>query len=217
MQIALFGGSFDPPHIGHQTVTTQLLQRKIADKVWFVPVQNHPFRKAMSSVQDRLTMLELAIADLPAEVADKTKIEQYEIDRPEVSYSLTTLEALSAKYPQHTFSWVIGSDNLGSFDQWYKFTELLSKFGVFVYPRQGFIPTPLHEGMVFLKDFPKIAVSASEIRQAVHKGESITGKVAPEVEKYIMVHSLYVTHPPSARAHDARDPSVFAPNVSKSP
>jgi nicotinate-nucleotide adenylyltransferase len=197
MQIALFGGSFDPPHLGHQTVITQLLQRQIADEVWLVPVQNHPFHKAMSLAEDRLNMLQLAVADLPAAVADKTKIEQYEIDRPEVSYSWTTLEALAAKYPQHTFSWVIGSDNLASFDQWYKFEKLLEQFTVYVYPRQGFPTEPLQKGMVFLQDFPAITVSASEIRTRVQKGESVKGLVAPEVEKYIMVHSLYVTPSPA--------------------
>lgn len=188
MQIALFGGSFDPPHQGHQFITQQLLAHKIVDQVWFVPVKHHPFQKSMTDANERVAMLEEIVQKLDTTAV---RIERYEVDHPETSYSWDTLNALSAKYSEHTFSWVIGSDNLASFGQWHKYQELLQKFPVFVYPRQGFPTQPLYPGMIFLAKFPEITVSATDIRQKVQKGESIKGLVTPEVEDYIHDRQLY--------------------------
>src|SRR5258708_653718 len=128
MEIALFGGTFDPPHQGHQFITQQIIERSIADTVWFVPVQNHPFHKTMSSAEDRVKMLELMMANLTAaspELKKNIRIERYELDHSAISYSFDTLTALSAKFPEHTFSWVIGSDNLEGFSKWHDYQELL--------------------------------------------------------------------------------------------
>jgi nicotinate-nucleotide adenylyltransferase len=188
MHVALFGGTFDPPHNGHQFITQQMLAEKIVDAVWFVPVKNHAFQREMSPVVDRVEMLKKVVADLHN---PKVRIESYEIDHSAMSYSLETLEALSVKHPEHTFSWVIGSDNLAKFNQWHNYAELLKKFRVYVYPRQGYPPESLREGMIFLKDFPEITISATEVREKVQRGESIADLVNPDVEKYILEKKLY--------------------------
>lgn len=186
MHIALFGGTFDPPHNGHEVVAQEMIARQIVDEVWFVPVNNHPFQKMVSSMEDRLAMLEMLIAG-----QDHFQIETYELSQSGPSYSFQTLTALSRHYPQHTFSWLIGSDNLEKFNQWHAYQELLNQFHVYVYPRYGFPSAPLLPGMIFLEDFPEIRVSGTEIRQKLKNGESIHDDVCLEIEKYISDHDLY--------------------------
>lgn len=181
MHIALFGGSFDPPHLAHQRIPLHFLENKIVDEVWCVPTQDHPFHKKMTPSQQRVEMLEML--DIP--------IEYFEVERGGPSYSYDTLDALSRKYPQHTFSWIIGADNVKSFPLWHKYTEVLSHFHVFVYPREGYAASALLDGMTFLKDLEEVTVSSTEVRQKVRDHESITELVHPEIEKYIKTHALY--------------------------
>src|SRR5689334_22148241 len=108
MKICLFGGAFDPPHLGHQRIAAEIIAQNLADEVWFVPVKTHSFGKPMTDPQQRLAMLQLI--QLP-----HTKIETYELEQTGVNYTFNTLEALAKRYPEHEFSWVIGSDNLEKF------------------------------------------------------------------------------------------------------
>ncbi|MBD3279610.1 MAG: adenylyltransferase/cytidyltransferase family protein, partial [Candidatus Pacebacteria bacterium] len=110
MQVVLLGAAFDPAHLGHLQMTKAVLAQQLADQVWLVPTNQHPFGKTLSSAQHRLAMLKLLIAD-PV-VKDQVKIITYELDQDQPSYSLATLQALAQQYPQHQFSWLIGADNL---------------------------------------------------------------------------------------------------------
>ncbi len=202
MQIALFGGTFDPPHRGHQYIAQQLIKQHKADAVWFVPVKNHPFHRPMSPAEHRLAMLKEVVTELRRElvsfatkknisVDDIIRIETYELHHSSISYSYDTLEALSVQYPEHTFSWVIGSDNLESFHKWHKFQEILKKFSVLVYPRKNFSPQPLYTGMQFLEGFPEVTISATEVRQKVADEQDVKTDVLPKVAEYIQTHQLY--------------------------
>ena len=188
MNIALFGGVFDPPHIGHQTIAQALLDQCIADQVWFVPVGLHPFGKKFSVVEDkdhRLEMLELILTE-------NMKIERFELEHMGISYSYRTLEVLAKQYPEHNFSWVIGSDNLAKFDQWQEFEQLLQKFRVYVYPRRDFAMKPWYDGMVEIVDVEPVEVSSTMIRDRVRDGKSIKGLVSSAVDNYITMNILYV-------------------------
>ena len=202
MQIALFGGTFDPPHLGHYQVAEELLQRQVADSVWFVPVKNHPFAKKMTVANHRLAMLEILVAELQNDLSssgalsfprkrESIAIERYEIDHPSMSYSFSTLTALSQKYPQHTFSWVIGADNLAKFSEWHDYQKILQQFSVYVYPRQGFAAQPIFPGMIYLSDFPEVNVSASEVREKWQHKQSIDNLVLPAIQDYIQQNRLY--------------------------
>ncbi|MBT4124640.1 MAG: nicotinate (nicotinamide) nucleotide adenylyltransferase [Candidatus Pacebacteria bacterium] len=191
MKIFLFGGAFDPPHLGHQYITKNLLKKGLADEVWYVPVKSHPFSKQMSSVEHRLAMLNLLInGDF------RIKIETYELEKQGVSYSHETLDALAKKYPEHEFSWVIGSDNLNKFHLWSggegrSFRELLKNYSFYVYPRQGFEFSPLYENMIALEEMKEVVVSSTNVREALSKGESILEFVDPKVAEFIEENGLY--------------------------
>jgi nicotinate-nucleotide adenylyltransferase len=78
MHITLFGGTFDPPHLGHSTIASALLEKQLADEVWFLPVGEHAFEKKFSPSQHRLAMLELVLET-------GQKIEQYELEQSGMS------------------------------------------------------------------------------------------------------------------------------------
>ena len=186
MHIALFGGAFDPPHHGHQTIAKILIQQKVVDEVWFVPVKKHPFDKYVGEDRHRLAMLEFIVRD-----EQQLHIETYELDNSTKSYSYSTLQFLQTKFPEHRFSWIIGSDNVASFPQWFEFEKLLKTFTVLVYPRKGSEHVTLLSGMKWIKEVEPIDISSTMIRQKVQRGESIHGLVDPEVERYIREQRLY--------------------------
>src|SRR5258708_37454252 len=109
MQIALRGASFDPPHLAHQQIAQYLREQKLVDEVRLVPAREHPFGKPLSPAAARLEMCQLL----------GVKIETYELDQDELSYSYKTIQALAEKVPENSFQWVIGSDNLISFNKWF--------------------------------------------------------------------------------------------------
>ncbi len=191
MEIVLFGGAFDPPHLGHLEITTHLLQTAIADEVWLVPVGEHDFDKAMIQAEHRVKMLELLEGNLPRELQNKVRVETCEIERQGVSHTYETLTQLSEQYPEHRFSWLIGADNLAKFHLWKDFKLMLSKFLFYVYPRQDYSMLPLYTGMVPLSGVKQINVSSTEVRNRARAGKSIEELVLPEIEDYIKKQQLY--------------------------
>ena len=188
MHIGLLGASFDPPHLGHVTVAEETLKAGIFDQVRWVPTKQHPLAKELTSVEHRLKMVELTLEDLDDA---RCILENCELERPEISYSFDTLEFLSRQEPEHTFSWIIGSDNLSSFHRWSRYQEILANYRVYVYPRPDYPMVNLLEGMVPLAEVPEIAISSTQVRRATQQGASIDGLVVPAVAQYITAHELY--------------------------
>lgn len=185
MKIALFGGAFDPPHLGHQLVGREVTQRGIVDEVWYVPVYQHPWAErlnkfSMAPYEDRKKMVELVLSP-------QTQLKEY----LDVSYTYPTLKHFQAEYHEHEFSWIIGSEYLDSFADWKFVDEILAEFTVYVYPREGFPFKNLMDGMMPLEDFPEMAVASTEIRQRLAVGESISELVDPVIERYIQQQELY--------------------------
>lgn len=202
--IALFGGSFDPPHLAHQQIAVYLLQEQLVDQVWFVPVKHHPFGKIVSSDRARVEMLELIVAaqlTVTPELAGRLRVEEYELHQARTSYTIQTLRQLAAHHPAYRFVWVIGSDNVANFPQWQQHQEILTEFGVLVYPRAGSIlaaPSQLPAGMQYLAAAPQVTTSSTQIRAALAAGQSVTAWVAPVMAQYLNTHHLYQTpRPPS--------------------
>lgn len=194
MNISVFGGAFDPPHYGHHQVVSALLQNNLADEVWLLPAKNHPFGKVMSPAVHRVAMLELLIeniSDLKPDLANKLKIELYEVEHDAVSYSYQTLQALASKFPEHNFSFVIGSDNLDAFHKWYGFPRLLA-FPFYVYPREGYPFKPMYDNMTALENMREVTVSSTQCRENRKMGTSLHTLVTKEVEEYIQENELYL-------------------------
>lgn len=183
-KIILFGGAFDPIHLGHQQVVVNLLQQRLADEVWYVPTGTHDFAKKMTDAKHRLEMLRLIL------IAN-AKIETCELERTGISHTLDTLEQLNNQHPDKKFSWVIGSDNLAKFHLWNNWKKMLNKYQFYVYPRQNFKMQPLRDGMIALDNMPEAAISSTDVRQKLEQKISISGLVDKKVKNYILEKGVY--------------------------
>lgn len=166
MNIAVLGGSFDPPHNGHLHVARELLKNKKCEKVILMPVFKHPFDKLLTDSSHRFAMTEL-LENKNIEVSD------IEILRKKTSYSIDTLNALKNLCPKDDFFWVIGKDQVKDFKKWKGWREIKEKFGLIVVPRSA------------------IDISSTEIRKRVKEGKSIKYFVPEKVKSYIIENRLY--------------------------
>ncbi len=124
MKIALFGGSFNPPHLGHQAVVKNLTKSSLFDEVWILPSFKHPFEKKLASFEDRLEMCQLAFKDLGKKIQISTL--EKELNSPE-GYTVDLIHSLLKKYPKHNFSLVIGTDLFQEKSRWKNFEEIEKK------------------------------------------------------------------------------------------
>lgn len=184
--IMLFGGAFDPPHIGHENIVNVLLDKKniFVDEVWYVPTGVHDFQKNMTAAGHRIAMLKFLLRP-------SVKIETCEIHRQGVSHTYDTLSQLSQVHPDKNFSFLIGSDNLRKFHLWDKYQELLARFKVYVYPRQGFDFKPLYKNMHPLTDVPQMDISSTKVRTSIKQGIDVKKMLNEEVYNYIDNNQLY--------------------------
>lgn len=180
MHILLFGGAFDPWHLGHLQVAKA--GKEVADDVWFVPCGSHPFNKALSPAKVRLEILQLQKAFF---------ILDYELSHSGHSFSIQTLDWASNQYPEHSFSWLLGSDQVANFTQWQQWEDVLFKYGVLVYPRIGTENVELLPGMHWLTNVKPISISSTQVREALREGEDVSTLLTPAVARYCSKYSLY--------------------------
>jgi nicotinate-nucleotide adenylyltransferase len=180
MRVALFGGSFNPPHVGHQLLALYVLETAEIDEFWFVPCWKHPFDKALEDFAHRLHMTELAAAAL----GPRVRVSDFESKLGgEKSRTLITIKGLQAQHPQHEFCLVIGADLEPELPSWYGAEELRRSVKLVVVGRGGY---PGH----FPVSMPM--VSSTEVRNRLRAGTSARGMVCASVLTYIREHALYV-------------------------
>lgn len=169
MRVAVYGGSFDPPHVGHAMVAGWLKWADRADEVWLVPSHAHPFGK-----QSRPFALRLALCEaLASAVGPWVRASDVEGDLDGPSFTIDTLETLSARHPEHTFRYVLGADNLDALDKWKRWDRIAAAYDPIVVGRAGYV-NPL--GSVV---FP--GVSSTDIRRRLSVGESVDHLVPAKV------------------------------------
>jgi nicotinate-nucleotide adenylyltransferase len=179
MRVAIFGGSFNPPHVGHQLVALYVLETAAVDELWFVPCWKHPFAKSLEAFADRLRMAELAAVAL----GPRARVSDVEARLGgEKSRTLLTIKGLQASYPQHEFSLVIGADLVAELPSWYGADELRRSVQLLVVGRGGY-PGPTGVTMP--------AVSSTEIRARLYTGESTDGLLPRGVSEYVRERGLY--------------------------
>ena len=187
-RIALFGGSFDPVHVGHLFVAEEVRIRLGYDRVIFVPAAEAPHKNGppAGSASDRLAMLELAIEH------DAFSIGRWEIDRGGVSYTVDTVrrviaDGLAVGKP----GLIIGDDLVSGFSSWREPEELISLADVIVVRRDS-IPLPQLLREAHTVDNAVLPVSSSQIRERVHSGNAFRYLVSEPVYRYIVDHGLYL-------------------------
>lgn len=184
MKIGLFGGVFNPPHVGHLLIAQQVLDFTDVEEVWFLPNHGqHPPKPNVASAADRLAMTKMLV--LP-----KTAVSSIEIDN---KLDGNTINLLPLLPKEHTYRFIMGSDWLPTFHLWGNWKELLKKLPFIVFPRSGHPDAPLYENMTLLENKLLIIsnISATKIRERVKLGMPTDQLVPPAVKEYIQTHDLY--------------------------
>jgi nicotinate-nucleotide adenylyltransferase len=189
MNIAVLGGRFDPPHIGHYLIAKQVLESgPDIDKVLLIPASEHQWKPINASGEDRVHMLQ-AFAEEGIEVS------AIELVRGGVSYTIETIKKLKKETGGNIF-WVVGSDIVSEFYKWERADELLQEAKFFVFPRDPYhLPESLPKGFQLFdhKGLITINLSSTVIRERVKNKKSIKGFVFEDVEKYIREKKLYLS------------------------
>lgn len=191
MRIGVFGGTFDPPHVGHLLLAADARESLRLDNLTFVPAATQPFKvdaPPVASPQDRLEMVRLAVADDPNYRVDDT-----EIHRKGLSFTVDTLEHLAKKNPGAKLFLLLGEDALAGVDQWRNAGRIRELASLAVMRRsspEGPGSAPLASGVIEVSA-RRVDVSSTEIRERLRAGKSIKGFVPESVERFIEARGLY--------------------------
>lgn len=190
-RIAIFGGSFNPPHVAHVLAVVYALSTAPIDGVLVVPVFHHPFSKELASFEERLAMCERALAWIPRVV-----VSPVERDLGGASLTLRTVEHLAAEHPDWSLRLLIGSDVLADLPKWHRFDRIAAIAPPLVLGRVGVVPPRPGEGSIPIPTAPLPVlprVSSTEIRAALAQGDldAVRARVPASVLAYIDEHRLY--------------------------
>jgi nicotinate-nucleotide adenylyltransferase len=200
MRIGIFGGSFDPVHYGHLWIAEAALEQLQLQQIRWIPVAQSPLKPLgpIASAEDRLQMLRLAVAG-----ANEHVVDDREIRRGDVSFTLDTVEELLAENPDATIIMVIGSDSLASMQKWHQPKRLLEQVIPAVVQRGGEaeIDFSVLEGLVDAKRIelfsqhvvamPEIELSSSQLRERIAASKSIRFRVPRSVQAFVSANGIY--------------------------
>lgn len=180
MRVALFGGSFNPPHVAHQLAALYVLETAPVDGLWLIPCFLHPFEKTLERFEDRLRMCELMAAPL----GERVRVSDIEGRLGGESRTLNTVRALQAEHPDTEFQVVIGSDLVEETNRWFGAEELRQRTPFLVVGRSG-APASRDEPV----NMP--AISSTDVRERLKSARPVDNLVPRRVLDYIRERGLY--------------------------
>ena len=189
IRTALFGGTYNPLHNGHLAIAKSVLEQGLADEVWLLVTPCNPWKSDQILLDDRLRYDMVAQAVKEMEGIHASDFE-FKLDKP--SYTANTLRRISADYPDRRFILTIGADNWVKFNNWRESGFILDNYPIIVYPRQGYEPDTLPDGVTYL-NCPLVNISSTRIRQLVKDGTPINEYVPASVARTIADLQLYRT------------------------
>lgn len=200
-KVVLFGGTFDPIHLGHTAVAAAAGESVGAEKVIFVPAKRSPLKafSPQACDEDRLAMIKLAI-----EGNNAFDTSDYELKKPGPSYTLETVIHFQQQMGDDTLIfWLAGADSLEDLPGWYGVAELIDRCNLSVMHRAGFKRPDFSKYLSVwgtdrvrkmqqnVVETPLIDISSTEIRRRLSAGRDVSGMVSPNVLQYIREHGLY--------------------------
>ncbi len=192
-RIGIFGGSFDPVHLGHLILAQSALEHFGLQEVCFMPCADQPLKRGLACADagSRRDMLDAAIEGNPF-----FRLLDIELQRGGISYAVDSLRTLHTQWPDCAFTFLIGADTLAELHHWYKIEELgrLCRFGVFGRPgpsRVSASDLPLGVEVEYAGASRMIDISSTDIRRRVAEGLSIRYLVPDCVQMMIMERHLY--------------------------
>jgi len=196
-RIGIFGGTFDPPHLGHLILASEArVQLKLTRLLWVLtPVPPHKMNRPISSLDDRLAMVKLALNDEPA-----FELSNIEIERPGPHYTLDTVRIFSKLYPNDDLILLLGGDSLRDLPTWHRPADLVAachQIGVMRRPGDSIDMASLEKKIPGLNskvkfvEAPLLEIASSEIRRRAARGLQFRYYLLPTVYQYIQEHNLY--------------------------
>jgi len=178
MHIGLYGGSFNPPHIGHSLVCHYLLQTTPLEAIWLIPTGRHAFHKTLAPFEVRVSLCER----LAGPFGNRVQVCDIERYGSGASYTIDTVRTLQHQHPEHSFEWILGADILGETHKWKDFDLLQELVRFRVLGRQGF---PGGDTLAMPE------VSSTNIRERLARGLSVEALVPTGVLELIQNLGLY--------------------------
>jgi len=200
-KIVLFGGTFDPIHLGHTIVADEAAKHIGAEKIVFIPAKCSPLKKSFPQAgdNDRLQMIALAIAG-----HKNFEVSDYELNKPAPGYTLETVRQFQSDCGSDTsIYWLMGADGVDDLPQWYGIEQLIDLCNLCVMFRAGCSPPDFAKftaiwGPKRVEKLQKnviptslIDISSTEIRNKLAAGQDVTDTLCPAVADYIRRHGLY--------------------------
>ncbi|NDF60333.1 MAG: nicotinate-nucleotide adenylyltransferase [Crocinitomicaceae bacterium] len=203
MKIGLFFGTFNPIHIGHLIIANHMVNHSDLEQVWMVVTPQNPFKQNKTLLADyhRLALVNIAVEDHPQLVA-----KDIEFKLPKPNYTIDTLVYLKEKHPSHTFSLIMGEDNLLTLDKWKNYEQIVANYGLYIYPRAQTHSEQLeslnsnfsldnllnrYPNATYCSDLPLLKLSSTYIRKAIKEQKDVRYLLTPEVLKYIDEMNFY--------------------------
>lgn len=206
MRIGILGGSFDPVHHGHLGVARAVADALALDRVLLMPAAQAPLRDASvrATGGQRAAMLRLALEELAEREGERRlAVDETELRRGGVSYTVDTLRSLRAARPGDEWVWIVGADQLARLGSWREPAELARLAEWAAYARPGFdwseFTVPAIEGLRVRRVEPAPGavwdLSSSGVRERLARGEDVRGLLPDKVVEYILENGLYRPHP----------------------
>ena len=191
MRIGIFGGSFNPIHLGHTALAAYICEQGLVDEVWLMVSPQNPLKQDLTLLDEneRLAMARLAVAPYPM-----LRACNFEFTLPRPSYTYHTLQALRTAYPDHEFSLIIGEDNWNNFHRWFRGDDIVRETPIIVYPRSSENSehsestkelSTFNFQLSILEDPPLLPYSSTEIRHRIATGQDASHMLHPDIARYI--------------------------------
>ncbi|MEZ4270680.1 MAG: nicotinate (nicotinamide) nucleotide adenylyltransferase [Myxococcota bacterium] len=178
-QTVIYGGSFNPPHMGHQMALLYLLEGLGADTIWLLPTDKHPFGKNLTHFDHRCAMCKL----LAKPFGERVVVQNLEKTVGD-GHTITIVEHLQKQYPSRRFALAVGADILKETHAWHRWQDIVERVLIVVLGREGY--KELEQTPLTLP-----AISSSEVRQRILASRSLAGLVPKTIITYISEHQLY--------------------------
>ncbi|WP_102026959.1 nicotinate-nucleotide adenylyltransferase [Salirhabdus sp. Marseille-P4669] len=184
-KIGLFGGTFDPIHVGHLLMAEEVYERLNLDEIWFIPSYVPPHKTGTTtSPDDRMRMLQLATED-----NDHFRIEDMELKRKGTSFTFDTIEQLKQSHPDKQFLFIIGADMVEYLPKWYKIEELIHNITFVGVKRVGYEVKSKYP--IIEVEVPMIEISSTILRNRLKHGGTTRYWLPKKVREYIRENGLY--------------------------
>jgi nicotinate-nucleotide adenylyltransferase len=188
---AVYGGSFNPPHLGHMHVVEALINSGFCDEIWLMPAISREHMRISTPPQMRVEMLKIILSEIFPQPSVPVIISDFEIGHTKEITTYQIKIELEQKFSTREFLFVLGSDVLPTVSRWIDGNKLLVTSKFILVPRKAQEHKDMPQNILLLKNFESLDISSTKIRFEIKKGADISKFVTPKLHDYITAKKLY--------------------------